>query len=132
LAAETDIDPQSPAYQSAATEIMRGIRLVSGLDAALAEPGWIAVECGSASKARWLSEQIVQEQVAATYRGTQLWVPVDGRFTVGNEIKSVITVLAKTTHYWSDHLSAEVKNSLAWEEKLKTGWTWLRRLLKLD
>jgi hypothetical protein len=126
------MDPQSPAYQTAATEIIRGIRLVSGLEAALAEPGWMAVECGSASKARWLSEQIVQEQVAATYRGVQLWVPVDGRFTVDNEIKSVITVLAKTTHYWRNHLSAEVKNSLAWEEKLKTGWTWLRRLLKLD
>jgi sirohydrochlorin cobaltochelatase len=131
LEAQTESDPNSAGYRVAVAEIVRGIRLVSGLEAQPAETGWIAVECGEPSKARWLSEQIIQENVAAFYCGTQLFVPVDESFTLKGEIKNVITVVAKTTHYWTEHLAPEVKTSLAWEMKVN-GFVervrrWLRR-----
>jgi sirohydrochlorin cobaltochelatase len=129
LAAPTGVDPSSPGYRMAVAEIVRGIRLVSGLAAQAAEPGWIAVECGQVSKARWLSEQIVQENVAAFYRGSQLFVPVGEHFTLKGEIKNVITVIAKTTHYWQEHLAADTKNILAWEERVKSLGAHVRRWL---
>lgn len=58
-------------------------------------------------------------------------IPVGARYTVTGEIKSVITVVAKTTHYREEHLSPEVKQALATLERLErlrgrlTGW--LRR-----
>lgn len=109
---------QSPGYQAAINEIIRGIKLVSGLTAQPAHPGWVAVECQLASRARWLSDQIQQENVAAYAEGTQLFLPVGADFTLKGEIKNVITVVAKTTHYWGDHLAPALKNSLIWEERL--------------
>jgi sirohydrochlorin cobaltochelatase len=120
LEAQTTADPTSEGYRTAVTELIRGIRLVSGLKAEAAETGWIAVDCGQASKARWLSEQILQENVASFYCGTQLYVPVGEYFTLKAEIKNVVTVVAKTTHYWVEHLAAETKTALAWEEKFNT------------
>ncbi len=128
LHAPTDADPTSPGYQKAVEEIVRGIRLVSGLDAIPVAPGWIAIECGSSSKASWLSEQIRQENVETRQEGTQLWVPVGETFQVENEVKNVVTAVAKTTHYWRDHLAVEVKSMLDWEEKLLSLRRQLRRL----
>lgn len=120
LQAQTDGDPNSAAYQFAVEEIVRGIALVSGLRATPATTGWIGIECGQAGKARWLSEQIRQENVDAYATGSQCFVPVGDYFTVKGEIKNVITAVAKTTHYWGDHLADPVKASLEWEEKMKT------------
>lgn len=127
-----DADPASPAYQAAAGEIIRGIRLVSGLAAQPAdEAGWIAVTCVNAGQARWLAEQIQQENVATTHCGVLLFVPVGEHFALKGEIKNVVTAVAKTTHYWREHLPYAVKQSLAWEVRLGTlidGWRiWLRR-----
>ena len=57
-------------------------------------------------------------------------MPVGEDFTLKGEIKNVITVVAKTTHYWMEHLDAAVKTSLAWEEKLKTFTGRIRRWLR--
>ena len=100
---------------------------MSNLQARIAHTGWIAVECSQAGKARWLSEQIVLENVESYYEGAQLYVPVGADFTLKGEIKNVITVVAKTTHYWTEHLAAEVKTSLAWEERIKALTNQLRR-----
>ncbi len=97
---------------------MRGIRLVSGLKAQAVQTGWVAVEAGDAGKARWLAEQIKRENVASYSEGSRFFVPVGEYFTVKSEIKNVITVVAKTTHYWIDHVPAAMKSSLAWEERL--------------
>jgi hypothetical protein len=56
-------DVFDPAYTAAAHEIIRGIREVSGLEAYVANPGWLAVLCPTASMARWLAEAILQENV---------------------------------------------------------------------
>jgi hypothetical protein len=118
LYAQEDVDPQNQAYQWAAHEIMRGIKLVSGLDACPDAPGWVAVECGTVSKATWLTTHIEAEQVQARCRGTHVLLPVGADYTLTGEIKNVITVVAKTTHYWDVHIQAEVKTALEWETKL--------------
>jgi hypothetical protein len=112
---QTD-DTFSAAYNVAADEIIRGIREVSGLDAYVAEPGWIAVMCPSETMAHWLSGAILEEKVEARSAGTVLLVPVGSSFTLKGEIKSVITVVAKTTHYWQTHLPDEVKVALRSEQ----------------
>jgi sirohydrochlorin cobaltochelatase len=127
LEAQTASDPTNQGDRAAVAEIMRGIRLVSGLAAQPAQTGWIAVECGQASKARWLSEQILQENVASFCQGSRFFVPVGETFTLKGEIKNVITAVAKTTHYWRDHLAAETKTALAWEARLRAVGQWLRR-----
>jgi sirohydrochlorin cobaltochelatase len=120
LHAQTDADPTSPGYRVAAAEIVRGVHLVSGLRAEPAEPGWIAVECAGVGMARWLSEQIVQENVASFQRGACFYLPVGEQFTLKGEVKNVITAVAKTTHYWNEHLPAAIKSSLGWEARLHT------------
>ncbi len=122
-------NPADSAYLWAAAEIERGILAVCGLQARLAAPGWLAVECGSAGMARWLAEAIEAENVAARAESDQLWVPVDGAFRLEGEIKNVITVVAKTTHYWQQHLPDEAKQTLAAEAMLSAWWaSWRRRL----
>ncbi len=123
-------DTCNETYQMGVREIVRGIEEVSGLTAESASPGWIAVYCASAGMARWLSEAIVQENVQARCQGNTLFVPVGDSFTLKGEIKNVITAVAKTTHYWQEHLAAEVKQTLAlqdtferWSGRLKN---WLR------
>ncbi len=124
-------DPDSPAYRAAAAEIIRGIREVSGLAAVPGDPGWLAVRCDSPTMARWLSEAIAVELVAARYAGPTLFVPVGAAYAITGEIKSVVTVVAKTTHYWHDHLPTEVKQTLAAQARLTALIArvrgWLRR-----
>ncbi len=127
LCAQLDADPTSPSYHFAVNEIVRGIKLVGGLLAQPAHTGWIAVECGQNSKAHWLSSQILQENVESYAEGTRFFVPVGDTFTLKGEIKNVITAVAKTTHYWQEHLAPEIKTSLAWEDKFRHLRDHLRR-----
>ena len=124
-------DTTSDAYHFATAEIVRGIRETSSLAASPAGPGWLAIECHSAAMARWLSEAIGEERVQARADGALLFVPVGEWRAVGGEIKNVITVVAKTTHYWREHLPAEVKQTLAAQEQLTALGArlrgWLRR-----
>jgi sirohydrochlorin cobaltochelatase len=59
-------------------------------------------------------------------------VPVGDYFTLKGEIKNVITAVAKTTHYWQEHLSPEVKQTLAWQERLKALKTQIKNWLFAD
>jgi sirohydrochlorin cobaltochelatase len=106
LRAPTAADPKSAAYQFALAEIARGIARVSGLESTPAEPGWLAVDCPVPGMADWLAAAIYAEQVQARADGRTLYLPVGEWCDVTREIKNVITVVAKTTHYWLDHLSS--------------------------
>lgn len=128
LKAQPVPDTHSPAYQHAVQEIVRGIQEVSGLSAAEACPGWIGVTCPSPAMAGWLAEAIVAEQVEACAEANLLLVPVSDYYTVKGEIKNVITAVAKTTHYWGEHLPAEVKQPLVLQARLAAIWHWVRRL----
>lgn len=130
LVAQPVPDTHSPTYQLAVQEIVRGIREVSGLPATEVRPGWIGVTCPSPAMAGWLAEAIVSENVEAHTEANLLLVPVGDYYTLKGEIKNVITAVAKTTHYWGEHMSAEVKQTLALHAKLVGLWTWVRRLGK--
>lgn len=124
-------DPDSEGYRFAAAEIARGVLAVSGLPVAPAETGWLAIGCHSPGMARWLAEAIIEENVAARDDGATLLVPVGANFTLKGEIKNVITAVAKTTHYWREHLPGEVKQTLEWQARLgglrRRVATWLGR-----
>lgn len=119
LSAEDEVETQSEGYQFATREIIRGILAVSGLKASEASPGWIQVECLSESMAEWLAEAITQENVQARREGARLLLPVAEYYTLKGEIKNVITVVAKTTHYWIEHLPPEVKQTIAVQLKIE-------------
>ncbi|MGI9149173.1 MAG: hypothetical protein ACR2IK_21925 [Chloroflexota bacterium] len=85
-------------------EIRRGIWETTGLFSEPAGPGWLAVTCNSARMAEWLCMAIGRENVEAKWDGAALLVPACESFTLENEVKSVITVVAKTAHYWDEHV----------------------------
>jgi sirohydrochlorin cobaltochelatase len=126
LASGAEHDIGSAAYQQVVQEIVRGIAAVSGLPAVAAEPGWIAVRCHSPEMARWLAEAIELENVVARYEGDRLFVPTAASFTLKGEIKNVITAVAKTTHYWWEHLPSDVKRAMVFERQIGAFTTRLR------
>lgn len=113
LYADESSDTTSQAYETVVAEIIKGIGAVSGLQAASATAGWIIVTCYSPAHARWLAESIELEHVQARSSGAQLFIPAGQHFTIKGEIKNVITAVAKTTHYWADHLPSDAKRALA-------------------
>jgi sirohydrochlorin cobaltochelatase len=119
LQAQVDADTVRAGYRFAVEEICRGIGAVSGLRAAPARPGWIAVECRSAGMARWLADSIQAENVTARAQQTRLLLPAGDYFTLTGEIKNVITAVAKTTHFWGEHVPAEVKQTLELQAQLE-------------
>lgn len=128
LDAPAQPDPSDPRYAEVVAEITRGIREVSGLPAHPAEPGWLAVECDSPGHALWLQRAIVQENVQARTQGNLLLVPVSQDFSLKGEIKNVITVVAKTTHYWTEHLQGEFKRAADTEVQLDK---WIGRVKRI-
>jgi hypothetical protein len=84
-------------------ELERGILETTGLVAEPAEPGWLAVRCESARMAAWLCAAIILENVEAAVAGDRLLLPAGPDFRLEDQVKSVITVLAKTHHYWREH-----------------------------
>jgi sirohydrochlorin cobaltochelatase len=87
-------------------ELSRGIRMVTGLETVDGPPGWIGVACESEEMAVWLMRASLVENVMARREGTTLFLPAGPRFTLGGEIKNVVTAAAKTHHYWTQHAAA--------------------------
>lgn len=87
-----------------AAELRRGIEETTGLSVEAAEPGWIAITCASARMAAWLCAAIILENVDARVEGDRLLLPAGPDFRLEDQVKSVITVVAKTHHYWREHL----------------------------
>jgi hypothetical protein len=85
-------------------ELERGILETTGLVAEAGEPGWIVITCESPRMAAWLCASIILENVEARAEGERLFLPAGPDFRVEDQVKSVITVLAKTHHYWREHL----------------------------
>jgi sirohydrochlorin cobaltochelatase len=95
----------APGTPDAVAEIRRGIWETTGLYSEPAAPGWLAVTCASPRMAAWLCATIILENVEARCDEERLLVPADPGFTLEDQVKSVITVVAKTHHYWSAHLA---------------------------
>jgi hypothetical protein len=84
-------------------EIRRGIWETTGLFAEPHSPGWLAVTCESRAMAEWLAAAIVLENVEARVEADRLLLPAGPRFRLENEVKSIVTVVAKTHHYGAMH-----------------------------
>jgi hypothetical protein len=102
---QAEIDTQPDRYREVVYEICRGIRMVTELPAEPSPlPGWVQVDCDSFGMAGWLVRAIVMENVSARWDGEKLELPAGPAYRVEKEIKNVITSIAKTCHYWSDHM----------------------------
>jgi hypothetical protein len=103
------------AYRRVVDEIARGISLVTRLplhSKSEDQPGWVSLQCASIGMAGWLVRAIVMENVMARHEDKILQLPAGPDFRIGKEIKNVVTVTAKTCHYWTDHMSAEQKQDI--------------------
>ncbi len=107
------LEPATPAaiesdlarYQQVIAEICRGIGLVTELPVQpSATPGWVQIECADPVMAGWLLRAITMENVAARAHGVFLELPAGPAYRIEKEIKNVITVIAKTCHYWVEHM----------------------------
>jgi sirohydrochlorin cobaltochelatase len=98
-------DPER--YRAVLGELARGIRMITGL-AVVDEgpPGWIGIACESEAMAVWLLRAIVVENVMARREGAVLYLPAGPRFTLDGEIRNVVTAVAKTHHYWTQHAAS--------------------------
>ncbi|HKA61909.1 MAG TPA: hypothetical protein VKH83_05755 [Methylomirabilota bacterium] len=85
-------------------ELQRGILETTGLPAEAGDAGWIAIVCESRRMAAWLCAAIIVENVDARVEGDRLLVPAGADFVLEDQVRSVITVVAKTHHYWREHL----------------------------
>jgi sirohydrochlorin cobaltochelatase len=99
------IDAQQDQYVAVVEEICRGVRMVTGFDAESGPaPGWVRVTCESEAMAGWLLRAIAIENVAVQADGPHLDLPASPGYRVEKEIKNVVTVIAKTCHYWQEHM----------------------------
>ena len=117
-ASAEDIQAAPEDYRKVTEEICRGISMVTGFAAAPSNrTGWVEITVRSAGMAGWLVRAIVMENVMARHEQSLLLLPAGPQFRVNKEIKNVITALAKTSHYWTEHTPQEqqvsIENSLS-------------------
>ena len=113
-AAPHEIDADPAGHAAAVAEICRGIAMVSDLSPTPSpDPGWIRMECDTTGMAAWLLRAITIENVAVRAAGAVLELPAGPAFRPLKEIRNVITVLAKTAHYWVGHMSVMHRQTIA-------------------
>ena len=100
----TAIAARPARYAEVTAELRRGVEMVTELPTELSPtPGWIRVTCLNETMARWLLRAIVMENVAVRREHHMLDLPAAPDFRLDKEIKNVVTVIAKTCHYWLGH-----------------------------
>ena len=98
-------------YEQVRDEIERGIRQVTNLEVVRdCTAGWIGMVCHSEEMALWLVRAIIVENVLVRREGKTIFLPASPDYGLHEEIKNVITVVAKTTHYWMDHMRGKQKS----------------------
>ena len=113
-ASAADVDAHPEQYDRVVREVCRGVEMVTSMPCDPAEaPGWVRVECYSTTMAAWLLRAIVTENVAARATGVNLDLPVAPSFSIDKEIKNIVTVSAKTTHYWLEHMPRTQQRAIA-------------------
>ena len=104
-ASPSEVRSDPDAYAQVVAEIERGISLVTGLTTShSAIPGWVGVQCEDEMMASWLQQAILAENVSVRRDESRLYLPAGPTFQLKAEIKNVITAIAKTHHYWQEHL----------------------------
>lgn len=93
------------AYERVVAEIERGLQMVTRLPTVRSEKlGWVGLKCKDEEMALWLLRAIVVENVCVRREGRVLYLPAGPDFRLEKEIKNVVTVVAKTHHYWIEHM----------------------------
>lgn len=111
---QADIDAQPDRYRQVTAEIGRGVSLVTGRVAERSpNSGWVRMSCPTEGVAEWLHRAIVMENISARHEGAALDLPAAPGFRLEKEVKNVITVVAKTCHYWIDHIPRRQQRSIA-------------------
>ena len=88
-------------------EIARGLTLITRRPVVTdAAPGWVGPVCQDEEMAVWLLRAIVVENVSVRREGVTLFLPAGPAYRVEKEIRNVITAVAKTYHYWTEHRAA--------------------------
>jgi sirohydrochlorin cobaltochelatase len=102
---QAEIEAQPGRYQEVVAEICRGVSMVTDLATQPAPiPGWVRVTCESSGMAEWLVRAITMENVSVRCQGFIIDLPAGPSYRLEKEIKNVITVIAKTCHYWLYHM----------------------------
>ena len=105
-------EPES--YGDVVNEIGRGVWLTTELPVLpRVAPGWVGVCCRGEAMAAWLIRAVTAENVMARHKQNVLYLPAGPDFRLEKEIKNVVTVLAKTCHYWTDHMTAAQRDPSA-------------------
>ncbi len=111
----TLLEPVDPAtvqadptgYARVIAELARALQIVTDLPVRTdGAPGWIGLVCASEEMAIWLLRAIIVENVIARREGCTLFLPAGPHFRLDGEIKNVVTAVAKTYHYWKEHMYA--------------------------
>lgn len=128
-ASPAEVDAQPDRYRAVVQEICRGIRMVSTLAVEpSANPGWVRVMCSTEVMAGWMVRAIVMENVAARAGGTVIELPAGPHYRLEKEVKNVVTVIAKTFHYFDGHIGTGQQRRIAaefastGEPLLQPGW----------
>lgn len=109
-----EITAQPDRYNEVVEEIRRGVSLVADLDSERAgDSGWVRVQCNDEVMSGWLLRAVTMENIAARAEGVGLFLPAGPGYRVEKEIKNVITVIAKTCHYWLDHMWASEERAIS-------------------
>jgi hypothetical protein len=109
-----DTEAQPKRYEDVVSEICRGITLATELPADPSPmPGWVRVTCYGETMSGWLLRAITMENVAVRRDGLAIDLPAAPAFRLEKEIKNVITVIAKTSHYWLGHMPRTQKEAIA-------------------
>ena len=112
-ASQPEIDAQPDLYETVVQEICRGVDLAANLTAEpSSNPGWVRVNCVNRSTVDWLLRAITMENISVRADGLDLELPAGPSYRLEKEIKNVITVIAKTAHYWFGHIFQDKRRSI--------------------
>ena len=103
-----EIEAEPAKYRDVVEETCRGIRMACDLAVdESASPGWIQLHCETDAMAEWMLRAIAVENVAVRRKDESVLLPVAPHYRLEKEVKNVVTVSAKTSHYWLYHMSRQ-------------------------
>lgn len=102
---EDEVREHPHSYEEVIDELARGLTMVTGWPVwTNCPPGNIGLICPDRDAARWLCTAIAAENIDVhIFNKRTLLLPAGPDFRIEFEIKNVITAVAKTHHYWTEH-----------------------------